>query len=88
MELFLYQQFCRGKCTVILVEYDGIDGVVSQGPSKQNSISANRYIAFTDSLYLIDSVVFQCFVSVCFVLFYFGLGAPVVKLLSGYGEMT
>ena len=68
MELF--QQFCRGKCSVILVEYDGIDGMVRQGPSKQNSIPANRYIAFTDSLYQIDSVVFQFCVSVCFVLFW------------------
>ena len=85
MELFLFQQFCRGNCSVILVEYDGIDARVSQCPSKQDSIPANRYIAFTDSLYQIDSVVLQFCVSVCFVIY---CGAPLVKLLRGRGEMT
>jgi len=63
----LFQQFCRGY-SVFLVEYDGIDGMVGQGPSKQDSIQANRYIAFTNSRYQIDSVVFQ----LCCQLFCFG----------------
>ena len=65
-----FNSFAEVNVALFWSRYDGINGMVSQGPSKQNSIPANRYIAFTDSLYQIDSVVFQCCISVCFVLFW------------------